>query len=51
VLTDRAGTIDGIGNTLVVSEKRGGQDFVAYGGSAAVDAYVITPDGKACKFD
>ena len=50
VVTDGAGRIDGLGNTLVVSEKRGGQDFIAYGDAAAVAAYVITPDGKACRF-
>jgi hypothetical protein len=50
VLTDAAGEIDGLGNTLVISEKRGGQDFVAYADTKADASYVITPDGKACKF-
>jgi len=50
VLTDASGKIDGLGNTLVVSEKRGGQDFVAYADSAAAAAYVITPNGRACRF-
>ena len=50
VLTDAAATIDGVGNTLVISEKRGGLDFVAYAGTEAAAAYVITPDGKPCKF-
>jgi hypothetical protein len=50
VLTDAAATIDGVGNTLVISEKRGGLDFVAYAGTEADAAYVITPDGKPCKF-
>jgi hypothetical protein len=49
-LTDAAGKINGLGNTLVTSEKRGGLDFVAYADNTASGAYLITPDGKACRF-
>ena len=50
VLTDAKGKINGLGNTLITYEKRGGLDFVAYADGAAVAAYVITPDSKACRF-
>jgi hypothetical protein len=49
VLTDAAGRINGLGNTLAVSEKRGGGDFVAYADGTAAEAYLITPAGKACR--
>lgn len=50
VLTDATGKIDGLGNTLVAAETRGGQDFVAYADGGAVAAYFITADGIACRF-
>jgi hypothetical protein len=50
VLADAEGKIDGLGNTLAISEKRGGQDFVAYADTAAAAAFLITPDHKACRF-
>ena len=50
VLTDAAGKIDGIGNTLATRTRGVGWDFAAYVNSAVSKAYLITPNKQACRF-